>query len=66
MIPLPPDEIMKIWKALRPFDFDSTHGAFPGVDVRASDVKGRVLESAKIQVRAEGYREHDLLEEEWP
>ena len=66
MIPLPPDEVMEIWKALRPFDFESTHGAFLEMDVRSSDVKGRILESAKIQIRAEGYREHDLLEEEWP
>ncbi|MCJ1242885.1 hypothetical protein MMC30_000081 [Trapelia coarctata] len=62
-IPLPPDEVMKIWRALKPFLFTSTHGAFVGTDVRAADVKKRVLESAKIQIRAEGYTKHILLDE---
>lgn len=64
-IPLPPDEVMKIWNALKPFGFTSTHGAFVGTDVRAADVKKRVLESAKIQIRAEGYTRHILLNEEY-
>ena len=54
---------MKIWRALKPFVFTSTHGAFVGTDVRAPDVKRRVLESAKIQIRAEGYERHLLLDE---
>jgi hypothetical protein len=54
---------MKIWKALKPFLFTSTHGAFVGTDVRAQDVKRRVLESMKIQIRAEGYKSHLLLDE---
>ena len=62
-IPLPPNEIYKIWKALKPFDFSSTHGAFVGTDVVDKNVKKRVLESAKIQVRAEGYTNHALLDE---
>ena len=55
---------MQIWRALRPFDFTSTHGAFVGTDVRDTDLKRRVLESAKIQVRAEGYDRHEILDEE--
>ncbi|MCJ1391704.1 hypothetical protein MMC18_004569 [Xylographa bjoerkii] len=63
-IPLPPDKVMQIWVALRPFEFTSTHGAFVGTDVRGEDVKRRVLESAKIQVRAEGWERCELLDEE--
>ena len=62
MIPLPPDEILKIWKAIRPFDFDTTHGAFLGMDVRDRDLKRRMLESMQIQVRGEGWKRHELLE----
>ncbi|MCJ1477584.1 hypothetical protein MMC13_006257 [Lambiella insularis] len=65
LIPLPPNKIMKIWEAVKPFEFTSTYGAFVGTDVRGEDVKKRVLESAKIQVRAEGYDKHDLLTEDW-
>lgn len=59
MIPLPPSEIYKIWQALRKHEFESTHGAFVGTDVRDGDgrVKARVLESMKIQARAEGWKE---------
>lgn len=63
-IPLPPAEILKIWKAIKPFDFDTTHGAFSGTDLRDKDVKSRMLESMKIQVRNEGYEEHEVLTEE--
>ena len=66
MIPLPPSEIHKIWKALQPFDFDTTLGAFYGFHVRGKDVKGRVLESMKIQVKSMGYERHPLLDETWP
>lgn len=63
MIPLPPDEIFKIWEAIKPFNFDTTHGAFHGMDVRDAGLKGRMLESMKIQVRGEGWKEHKLLEQ---
>lgn len=66
MIPLPPSEIYKMWQALKPFDFESTHGAFVGIDVRDKHVKARVLESMKIQARAEGYADHAILRESWP
>lgn len=62
MIPLPPDEILKIWKAIEPFHFDTTHGAFVGMDVRDQDVKKRVLESMQIQTRGEGWKVHEILE----
>ena len=63
-IPLPPSEITKMWKAIRPFDFDTTHGAFSGMDIRDKDLKNRLLESMKIQIRNEGYEKHELLAEE--
>ena len=55
---------MNIWKATKPFDFDTTHGAFLGMDIRDKDLKSRLLESMKIQIRNEGYEEHELLVEE--
>lgn len=48
MIPLPPSAIHGIWKALKPFDFDSTYGGFPGQNVKRPDLKAQVLESAKV------------------
>ncbi|KAF2723319.1 hypothetical protein K431DRAFT_344872 [Polychaeton citri CBS 116435] len=65
MIPLPPGELMRMWKALKPHDFESTHGAFTGMDVRSPLVKQRVLESMQIQVRfATGVDEgYEILDE---
>ncbi|KAK0285781.1 hypothetical protein LTR35_005121 [Friedmanniomyces endolithicus] len=63
MIPLPPAELYKMWQAIRPYEFHSTHGAFVGQDVRDEKVKDRVLESMKIQTRAMGWEKHALLEE---
>ena len=45
MIPLPPPEILKMWQAIKSFDFDTTQGAFVGMDVRDKDLKKRMLES---------------------
>lgn len=63
MIPLPPNEIMKMWRALKPLQFTITMGAFVNMDVRDAKVKERVLESMKVQVRAMGWMEHELLDE---
>jgi len=65
MIPLPPDELAKMWSVLKDFDFISTHGAFVGAEIESVDVKGRVLESMQIQVRGEGHLDHPLLSERW-
>lgn len=71
-IPLAPDEVFAIWKAIRGFEWEATYGAFVGMDVRdqGGEVNGegrrckeRVLESMKIVVRAMGWREHALLVE---
>ena len=65
-IPLPPSKIYKMWQVLKKLDFESTHAAFVGTDIRDKNVKGRVLESMKIQARNEGYAEHEILEQRWP
>lgn len=64
MIPLPPDKIHAIWKAIKSFEFSSTHGLFLGWEIRGQDVKGRVLESMKIQVRNQGFETHEIFGEE--
>lgn len=68
MIPLPPSELHKMWQAVRPYEFESTHGAFVGQEVRDKNVKGRVLESMKIQTKGMGWEQigHPILEESWP
>lgn len=51
MIPLPPADLVQMWKAIRPFEFEQTHGAFMGQDVFDPLVKERIRESMEIQVR---------------
>jgi len=65
MIPLPPDTLAEMWSVLKNADFTSTHGAFVGTDIESPEVKGRVLESMQIQIRAEGHSDHPLLKECW-
>ncbi|EME42987.1 hypothetical protein DOTSEDRAFT_132174 [Dothistroma septosporum NZE10] len=71
-IPLHPDEILRIWQIVKPYDFHFAFGAFRGQDVRTmpneqergtGGPKGRLLESCKIYVRAMGWREHGLFGE---
>ena len=64
MIPLSPNEILKIWRAIEPYEFDTTHGAFAGMDVRDGDLKKRMLQSMQIQTRGEGWERHEILDEE--
>ena len=63
MIPLPPNEIVKIWQAIRPYEFTTTYGAFVETEVRDVAVKRRVLESARIQVSAEGHDAYKILDD---
>lgn len=58
MIPLSPAEILKMWRAIEPYDFDMTFGAIAGMDVRDGHLKERMLESMKIQTRGEGWKQH--------
>ncbi|KAL1631557.1 hypothetical protein SLS54_000319 [Diplodia seriata] len=64
MIPLSPPEIHAMWKAVAPYEWESTHGAFTGMDIRRKDCKNAVLESMKIQVKYEGHANHALLSED--
>jgi hypothetical protein len=67
MVPLPPSELIKMWRAIRPFEFEQTHGAFMGQDVFDPKAKSRVLESMKIQIKgATGHDDHEIMEETWP
>ncbi|GME22251.1 Beta-lactamase-like protein [Neofusicoccum parvum] len=64
MIPLSPPEIHAMWKAVAPYEWESTHGAFVGMDIRRPDCKRAVLESMKIQVNYEGHAGHAIFSEE--
>jgi predicted metal-dependent RNase len=55
MIPLPPADIHGIWKALKPFAFESTYGGFPGQNVQRGDLKEQVLKSMQIFLRRGGH-----------
>lgn len=71
MIPLPPGEMQKMWKALEGWEFGSTHGAFVGLDVHddledggGGRVKERVRQSMRIQAKGEGWE--GSLGNDWP
>jgi hypothetical protein len=51
-IPLGVDEMARMWLALKDVEFNATYGGFMGMDIENEDVKGRVLESMKIQARS--------------
>jgi hypothetical protein len=69
MIPLSPEAISRMWNVLKNHEFESTHGAFVGTEVRdgsggsSASVKQRVLESMKIQVKMMGWGDHAFLRE---
>ncbi|WPG99775.1 Hypothetical protein R9X50_00259400 [Acrodontium crateriforme] len=71
-IPLHPNDIFIIWERVKKFEFHTALGAFKGQDVRTmaneaerktGGVKGRLLESCKIYVRAMGWTEHEIFTE---
>ncbi|KAK2792503.1 hypothetical protein FQN51_001676 [Onygenales sp. PD_10] len=62
LIPLPPDDVHAIWKAVADLDFEDTHGAFWGRDT-IDRSKERLLESAKIYVKFAGYADHAIHQE---
>ncbi|KAK7757785.1 hypothetical protein SLS62_000163 [Diatrype stigma] len=62
MIPLPPDAVYDIWKAVADFDFEDTHGAFWGKDTRGRS-KERVLQSAQLFVTYMGHPKHAIHQE---
>ncbi|KAL7620185.1 hypothetical protein AAE478_009178 [Parahypoxylon ruwenzoriense] len=65
MIPLSPDELLRMWGILKKYDFKSTHGAFAKWDIikTVPEMKRRVLESMQIQIKYMGYGEHVFLKE---
>ncbi|KAJ4390200.1 hypothetical protein N0V85_007460 [Neurospora sp. IMI 360204] len=64
MIPLSADEIARMWGIWKKYDFKSTHGLFLGQDIEDVNVKKRVLESAQIQLKMMGVKEHPIFSEE--
>lgn len=71
-IPMHPDDIHQIWLKVKDLDFDTALGAFEGMDIYTmpneakrgtGGVKGRLLESCKIYVKAMGWKEHGILNE---
>lgn len=71
-IPLHPDDILSIWRQVKLLEFHTAFGAFKGQDVRTrpnekargtGGIKGRLLESCKIYIKAMGWDSHALLEE---
>ncbi len=65
MIPLAPDALQHMWAILKKYEFGSTHGAFPGMDIvkTPAEMKQRVLESMQIQIRYSGHAGHAMLTE---
>jgi hypothetical protein len=63
MIPLPPSAIHGIWKAIKPFEFDSTYGGFPGQNVKRGDLKKHVLKSMQIFLRRGGHERAGVYDE---
>ncbi|KAI0422625.1 beta-lactamase-like protein [Xylaria grammica] len=65
MIPLAPDAIIHMWVILKNYEFGSTHGAFPGLDIvkTPAEMKQRLLESMQIQIRYSGHGAYAILEE---
>ncbi|KAI0859630.1 beta-lactamase-like protein [Xylaria cubensis] len=65
MIPLGPDALEHMWAILKNYEFGSTHGAFPGIDIvkTPEEMKRRVLESMQIQISHSGHGEHAMLKE---
>ncbi|KAL4909028.1 hypothetical protein BDW74DRAFT_187439 [Aspergillus multicolor] len=63
LVPLSADDVHGIWKAIRHTDFEMTRGAFIGMETD-KDSKKRLLDSAQIFVKAMGYLDHAIHQEE--
>lgn len=69
MIPLSPDEILRIWRVLKPWDFKATYGVMAKwsnvfeKDTDPKPLKERLLDSAKLAVQAMGQTEHEIFQE---
>ncbi|KAF4449738.1 hypothetical protein F53441_7033 [Fusarium austroafricanum] len=58
-IPLSTQEMARMWRVLKGYEFRATHGGFMGMDIEADDVKERVLESMRIQAGSIGDKEFE-------
>lgn len=63
MIPMSPDAVLGIWRAVKPYQFDVTYDAFRDYTIRSPEVKRRLLDSMQIHTRTVGILEHAILEE---
>jgi hypothetical protein len=63
VIPLSPSKVHGIWKAIKPFDFDTTYGGFMGQNVTRPDLKKQVLESMKIFCKVGGHEQAAVYDE---
>ncbi|RDW81124.1 putative metallo-beta-lactamase domain protein [Aspergillus mulundensis] len=63
MIPLSANDVHGIWKAIKHTDFEIARGAFIGMETD-TDSKKRLLDSAQIFVKAMGYPDHAIHQEE--
>jgi hypothetical protein len=64
MIPLPPREVMGIWRSIKGWEFESTYGGFMGQNVTREDLKAQVLLSAKVFLRRGGHEKAEIYGEE--
>ncbi|RMZ80030.1 hypothetical protein DV738_g2997, partial [Chaetothyriales sp. CBS 135597] len=68
-IPLPPNDILRIWRRLKPLEFKATYGVVAKLsnlferDGDPVSLKQRLLDSVKLAVKAMGYEQHEALEE---
>ncbi|KAM0553946.1 hypothetical protein ACHAPJ_007018 [Fusarium lateritium] len=62
-VPLSVEEMARMWRVLRRHEFRATHGGFAGMDIEDEGVRGRVLESMKIQAKHIGYGEKEFVDE---
>lgn len=65
MIPLGPEQVLQIWRAMKGFGVEATYG-FTTVRYKKGDRKTipeRVLESAQMFVKSIGYEEHAIFSE---
>lgn len=63
MIPLDPDSILGIWRAVKHFDFEDCHSAWWNRDVRGN-ANRKVLYSAQTAVKFMGHKMHEILTDE--
>jgi len=51
MIPLPVKAVDTIWRRLKPFEFDTSHGAFASMTVRDAELKERLRMSCEVVIK---------------